>query len=291
MQEIIRVEQLSKSYSGKMVLHNLGFSVEKGKVLGLLGANGAGKSTSLECILGTKKKDSGEISILGLNPIEDRRVLFQKVMKTFKTMLKTEAKLSIRDMNMVIFAIIMPAIVLVMLGIVYSHKPATPEVSYTFLEQLFGALCSIAICAGGLMGLPMLMFSGATLPYEVMPEGMLVSMQSISGEPVCLWLPVQYQKPNTSEYVQGVEVPVSYDGIIPDDFDVITLPEADYLMFQGEPFEEKEYCQAIEEVKVSIQKFNPDSIGYMWDQSNPRIQLEPVGTWGYIELVAVKAKR
>jgi len=43
-------------------------------------------------------------------------------------------------------------------------------------------------------------------------------------------------QPGTSEYVQGVEVPVDYDGIIPDGFDVIELPAAKYLMFQGEPF-------------------------------------------------------
>jgi ABC-2 type transport system permease protein len=77
-------------------------------------------------------------------------------MKTFKTMLKIEGRLSIRDMNMVVFAIVMPIIVLVILGIIYGDKPAFDGASYTFLEQSFGALCSIAICAGGLMGLPLL---------------------------------------------------------------------------------------------------------------------------------------
>lgn len=77
-------------------------------------------------------------------------------MKTFRTMFKIEARLSIRDMNMVIFAIIMPVVVLVILGIIYGNKPAFEGASYTFLEQSFGALCSIAICAGGLMGLPIL---------------------------------------------------------------------------------------------------------------------------------------
>lgn len=52
-------------------------------------------------------------------------------------------------------------------------------------------------------------------------------------EPVCLWLPEQYKLPETSTYVQGVEVAEDYDGVIPEGFDVITLDEADYLMFQG----------------------------------------------------------
>ncbi len=77
-------------------------------------------------------------------------------MKTFTTMLKTEGKLSIRDMNMVCFAIIMPFIVMIIIGLIYGSKPAFEGADYTFFEQSFGALCSIAICAGGLMGLPLL---------------------------------------------------------------------------------------------------------------------------------------
>lgn len=77
-------------------------------------------------------------------------------MKTFRTMLKVEGKLSIRDMNMVIFAIAMPIVILVILGIIYGQKPAYEGADYTFLEQSFGALCSVAICAGGLMGLPIM---------------------------------------------------------------------------------------------------------------------------------------
>ena len=51
----------------------------KGKAFGMLGANGAGKSTTIECILGTKIADSGSVSILGCDPRKDRRTLFQKV--------------------------------------------------------------------------------------------------------------------------------------------------------------------------------------------------------------------
>lgn len=118
--------------------------------------------------------------------------------------------------------------------------------------------------------------------------GLLTSMKSINGEPVCLWLPEKYQKPGTSEYVQGVEAAADYDGVVPEGFDVIELPEAEYLMFQGEPFEEEEYCQAIEAVQEAMKKYHPEVIGYQWDEENPRIQLEPVGTRGYIELLAVK---
>lgn len=118
--------------------------------------------------------------------------------------------------------------------------------------------------------------------------GILTSMDSLCGEPVCLWLPEAYKKPNTSTYVQGVEVETSYDGAIPEGFDVITLPEAEYLSFQGEPFREEDYCNAISAVQSAMQKYDPSLIGYEWDDANPRIQLEPRGDRGYIELRAVR---
>lgn len=76
-------------------------------------------------------------------------------MKAFRILLKTELKLSLRGMDMLIFAIIMPVIVLVVLGIIYGSKPAFEGADYTFIQQSFGALASISICAGGVMGLPL----------------------------------------------------------------------------------------------------------------------------------------
>lgn len=118
--------------------------------------------------------------------------------------------------------------------------------------------------------------------------GILTSIKSISGEPVCLWLPPKYVLPNTGEYVQGVEVDCSYNGEVPDGFDVITLPKATYLMFQGEPFAEENFGTAIEQVQEAIKKYDPSIIGYQWDKDNPRIQLEPIGARGYVELCAIK---
>ena len=54
MQTVINVEQLSKSYGNLLAVDKLSLSVKRGTVYGLLGANGAGKSTTIECILGTK---------------------------------------------------------------------------------------------------------------------------------------------------------------------------------------------------------------------------------------------
>ncbi|MBI6873447.1 ABC transporter permease [Clostridium aciditolerans] len=76
-------------------------------------------------------------------------------MRAFRTILKTEMKLSLRGMDMFIFAICMPIAVTIILGIIYGNKSAFDSAGYTFLEQSFGAITTIAICAGGVMGLPL----------------------------------------------------------------------------------------------------------------------------------------
>ena len=79
MEAIIKADKLSRHYPGVKAVENVSFTVGRGEVFGLLGANGAGKSTTIECILGTKKQDSGNVSILGMNPQKDRKKLFENV--------------------------------------------------------------------------------------------------------------------------------------------------------------------------------------------------------------------
>lgn len=75
----IIVNELTKRYGSFTAVDGLSFQVKKGEVFGLLGANGAGKSTTIECILGTKSADSGTISIFGNDPKKNRKALFQKI--------------------------------------------------------------------------------------------------------------------------------------------------------------------------------------------------------------------
>ena len=79
MEEIISVKQLSKSYDRLNAVQGLDLSVTQGSVFGLLGANGAGKSTTIECMLGTRKPDAGTVSILGMAPLLQRKQLFENV--------------------------------------------------------------------------------------------------------------------------------------------------------------------------------------------------------------------
>lgn len=76
---VLEVSNLTKKYGDFTAVNNLSLKVSRGEIFGLLGHNGAGKSTTSECILGTKKFEGGKISLLQMNPAKDRKKLFQKV--------------------------------------------------------------------------------------------------------------------------------------------------------------------------------------------------------------------
>ena len=79
MNEVIHVEHLTKAYGRRVVLDGLNLSVPGGTVLGLLGANGAGKSTAIECMLGVRRADGGTVTLLGRDPRRRERALFERI--------------------------------------------------------------------------------------------------------------------------------------------------------------------------------------------------------------------
>jgi ABC-2 type transport system ATP-binding protein len=69
---VIAVSDLHKRYGDRVAVDGVSFTVEKGEIFGILGPNGAGKTTAVECIAGLRTPDSGEITVLGLDPRRDR---------------------------------------------------------------------------------------------------------------------------------------------------------------------------------------------------------------------------
>lgn len=78
MEKALVVHELAKSYGSLKAVEHLSLELEKGEIFGLLGHNGAGKTTSIECILGVKKADSGTVYIFGRDPRKQRRQIFEK---------------------------------------------------------------------------------------------------------------------------------------------------------------------------------------------------------------------
>lgn len=65
MTNILKIENLTKSYDKNIVLKNVNLEIQEGSIFGLIGPNGAGKSTLMKSILGLVKKDSGKINLYG----------------------------------------------------------------------------------------------------------------------------------------------------------------------------------------------------------------------------------
>lgn len=79
MKTCIEVKNLTKKFKGKTVVEQLSFTVQEGETFGLLGHNGAGKSTTIETVLGLKKADGGSARVLGVEAAKQRKELFEKV--------------------------------------------------------------------------------------------------------------------------------------------------------------------------------------------------------------------
>lgn len=114
--------------------------------------------------------------------------------------------------------------------------------------------------------------------------GILTNIEDALYEPAGFWLPASMRLPNTSEYVQGVEVAVDYQGSVPEGFELFDLPPCQMMVFQGPPFKDEDFEEAIGSLWEIMDRYDPKPYGFVWaDDDGPRFQLEPQGYRGYIE--------
>ncbi len=114
--------------------------------------------------------------------------------------------------------------------------------------------------------------------------GVLCSVKEALNEPMGMWLPAKLIKPDTSSYVQGVEVPDDYVKALPEGFEIIQLEPCTYLVFQGEPYDDEQFESNIVSIQAAIERYHPETVGYRFDDTiAPNYQLEPRGERGYIE--------
>ena len=121
------------------------------------------------------------------------------------------------------------------------------------------------------------------------PWSILCGIKEALNEPMGVWLPKSMCPDGTGVYAHAVEVPMDYSGEVPKNFDIIDLEPCKYLIFQGEPYDDKKYNKAIGALWENISNYNPKVYGYEWDYDiAPRFQLAPMGWRGYIEGRPVK---
>jgi AraC-like DNA-binding protein len=130
---------------------------------------------------------------------------------------------------------------------------------------------------------------GCRTPEKPEPWDILCGIKEALYEPVGAWLPDNMRPEGTGIYAHGVEVAVDYAGDIPDGFDVIELEPCKMLVFQGEPYDDEKYQDAVGACMERIEKYNPEVYGYKYaDELAPKMQLAPMGWRGYIEMRPVK---
>jgi AraC-like DNA-binding protein len=108
-------------------------------------------------------------------------------------------------------------------------------------------------------------------------------------EPIGMWLPENLRQPGTSEYAMGVEMPADYKGKTPEGYEIIDLPPCQMMVFQGQPYDDEKFEEAIGDLWEVMKTYNPELYGFTWaDEDGPRFQLEPQGYRGYIEARPVR---
>jgi len=81
----LRIAGLTKRFGRRVAVHPLNLTIQRGEIVGLLGHNGAGKSTTLGCVLGHVFADAGTVRVLGHDPATDRRRALRRVGAIFET--------------------------------------------------------------------------------------------------------------------------------------------------------------------------------------------------------------
>ena len=100
MNNLVSVNNLSKNFSSFEAVKEINFSINESEILGLLGPNGCGKTTTIGMMLGLLKPSSGEVIINGLN-VEENRINLLKKMNFISPYIELPKKLTVKENLMV----------------------------------------------------------------------------------------------------------------------------------------------------------------------------------------------
>lgn len=76
---VLKVSDLRKAYGDKVAVNDVSFTIERGEIFGLIGPNGSGKTTTVECLQGLRNRDGGQVRVLGLDPAKAAAELRRRI--------------------------------------------------------------------------------------------------------------------------------------------------------------------------------------------------------------------
>ncbi|MDE5893713.1 MAG: ABC transporter ATP-binding protein [Acetatifactor sp.] len=79
MAQIVQVENLSLTYRNVRAVRDVSFTVEPGQILAVIGENGSGKTSTVECVEGLRRPDSGSVRVFGMDPWKQRREVYRRM--------------------------------------------------------------------------------------------------------------------------------------------------------------------------------------------------------------------
>ena len=126
MMDLVKVKNLKKSYGSKEAVKGISFEIKQNEILGLLGPNGSGKTTTIGMMLGLLKPSNGEILIDGIN-IEKNRIEILKKINFISPYIELPKKLSVKQ-NLIVY------------GKLYSVKNLDQRIEYLVEKLRLGDL-------------------------------------------------------------------------------------------------------------------------------------------------------
>ena len=126
MSDLVKVTNLKKSYGSKEAVKGISFEIKQNEILGLLGPNGSGKTTTIGMMLGLLKPSNGEILIDGIN-IEKNRIEILKKINFISPYIELPKKLSVKQ-NLIVY------------GKLYSVKNLDQRIEYLVEKLRLGDL-------------------------------------------------------------------------------------------------------------------------------------------------------
>ncbi|PJI85622.1 ABC transporter ATP-binding protein [Luteimicrobium subarcticum] len=93
---VVEIDHLAKSYGATRAVVDVSLAVDDGEIFGILGPNGSGKTTTVECVSGLRRRDGGTVRVLGLDPLRDRAAIRSQVGVQLQEA-ELPAKLTVRE--------------------------------------------------------------------------------------------------------------------------------------------------------------------------------------------------